>query len=163
MSELRCRHPINSERSTPSLEDRPRRQRNIGCAACVSKLYGTFQPDPQPPRTAWAEPQNFFANERTFLHWLSSSVILGMLSLSILRTAALSSSIAARWGSALLFLVAVGFMLFSLVLYGIRTKKIQDDEELEPDKWTGKYAPLVLVMALAISFMLVLLIRVSAI
>ena len=60
-----------------------------GCLACACLDKSSATPAPTKEKRiivpSKVEPKTLLANERTFLHWLSVSVLLGMLALTVLR------------------------------------------------------------------------------
>lgn len=67
------------------------------------------------------EPKVFFANERTFLSWLHFAVVLGGLAVGLLNFGDKVGKISA----ALYTLVAVGVMVYALIIYQYRAKAIR--------------------------------------
>ncbi|GHJ87341.1 hypothetical protein NliqN6_3743 [Naganishia liquefaciens] len=67
------------------------------------------------------EPKVFFANERTFLSWLHFAVVLGGLAVGLLNFGDKVGKISA----ALYTLVAMGVMVYALIIYQYRAKAIR--------------------------------------
>lgn len=86
------------------------------------------------------EPKVFFANERTYLHWLHHAVILSSIAASIL---AFSSESGARWGefyALILLIISLGFCVYALHVYLWRAAQIRSRI---PGRWDdpwGKHA-----------------------
>ncbi|KAJ3118369.1 vacuolar transporter chaperone [Phlyctochytrium bullatum] len=87
------------------------------------------------------EPKVFFANERTFLSWLNSSIVIASLAIALLNLGDAVGQIAG-----LLFtLVAMMFMVYSLFLFQWRAQKIRDRD---PGPYDDRVGPTVLVIVL---------------
>ena len=95
------------------------------------------------------DPKTFFANERTFLKWLSISVMIGLMSLTLLNFSDASTDGAALAGMILLP-VALMFMCYSLIVFRSRADKIYMREPMRYDDTRG---PTVLVTVLALSML----------
>ncbi|KAJ9122499.1 GTPase regulator Nrf1 [Naganishia vaughanmartiniae] len=67
------------------------------------------------------EPKVYFANERTFLSWLHFAVVLGGLAVGLLNFGDKVGKISA----ALYTIVAMGVMVYALVIYQFRAKAIR--------------------------------------
>lgn len=61
-------------------------------------------------------PKGYFANERTFLHWLSLNLILGALGIGLLNFSDMFGQIAGT----LFTSVSLGFTFYALVQYHLR-------------------------------------------
>ncbi|AGO11218.1 AaceriACL045Wp [[Ashbya] aceris (nom. inval.)] len=70
---------------------------------------------------ARVEPKVFFANERTFLSWLSFTVMLGGLGVGLLNF----GDRVGRISAGLFTLVSMGTMLYALVTYHWRASAIR--------------------------------------
>ncbi|KAJ3102753.1 vacuolar transporter chaperone [Phlyctochytrium planicorne] len=87
------------------------------------------------------EPKVFFANERTFLSWLNSCIVIASLAIGLLNFGDRVGQI-----SGLLFtLVAMMFMVYSLFLFQWRAQKIRDRH---PGPYDDRVGPTVLVIVL---------------
>ncbi|KAI8846999.1 VTC domain-containing protein [Chytridium lagenaria] len=87
------------------------------------------------------EPKVFFANERTFLSWLNSCIVIASLAIALLNLGDRVGQIAG-----LLFtLVAMMFMVYSLFLFQWRAQKIRDRD---PGPYDDRVGPTVLVIVL---------------
>ncbi|OXC66367.1 vacuolar transporter chaperone 1 [Cryptococcus neoformans] len=67
------------------------------------------------------EPKVFFANERTFLSWLHFAVVLGGLAVGLLNFGDKVGKISA----AMYTIIAMGVMLYALVIYQMRARAIR--------------------------------------
>nr|CCD12791.1 unnamed protein product [Trypanosoma congolense IL3000] len=93
------------------------------------------------------DPKTFFANERTFLKWMSISVMIGMMSLTLLNFGDMSSS-ASELAGLVLLPVSIIFMIHSLFVFKDRANKIYMREPMRYDDTKG---PTILVLVLGIS------------
>jgi SPX domain protein involved in polyphosphate accumulation/uncharacterized membrane protein YidH (DUF202 family) len=100
-----------------------------------------------PKRPAKVEPKSFFANERTFIQWVSPVMGLIMLAMGLEGAGGLlgSSKIALTGG--LLNGVGVLWMLFALYTYLRRVRKLRRHDS---DGWDSRFGPVMLVVLLAI-------------
>ncbi|ORC86274.1 vacuolar transporter chaperone [Trypanosoma theileri] len=96
------------------------------------------------------DPKTFFANERTFLKWLSISVMVGMMSLTLLNFGDTSSN-AAELAGLVLLPVSIIFMVYSLFVFRDRANKIYMREPMRYDDTRG---PTVLVLVLGASLVI---------
>jgi uncharacterized membrane protein YidH (DUF202 family) len=90
------------------------------------------------------DPKTFFANERTFLKWLSVSVMIGMMSVTLLSFGTTKSD-GAELSGLILLPVSIGFMVYALFLYRQRSHRIY---MREPMRYDDTRAPTVLVIVL---------------
>lgn len=90
------------------------------------------------------DPKTFFANERTFLKWLSISIMIGMMSVTLLSFGTRQSD-GAELSGLLLLPVSIGFMVYALFLYQQRAHRIY---MREPMRYDDTRAPTVLVIVL---------------
>jgi uncharacterized membrane protein YidH (DUF202 family) len=96
------------------------------------------------------DPKTFFANERTFLKWLSIAVMIGLMSLTLLNFSDTSSD-GAELAGLVLLPVSIIFMVYSLFIFRSRANKIYMREPMRYDDTKG---PTMLVIVLAISMSL---------
>ncbi|KEG10038.1 vacuolar transporter chaperone [Trypanosoma grayi] len=96
------------------------------------------------------DPKTFFANERTFLKWLSISVMVGMMSLTLLNFGDTSSN-AAELAGLVLLPVSILFMVYSLFIFRDRANKIYMREPMRYDDTRG---PTMLVLVLGAALVL---------
>jgi uncharacterized membrane protein YidH (DUF202 family) len=87
------------------------------------------------------EPKIFFANERTFLHWLHAGVVLYTIAAGILAFAEDSGSASAHWYAMALLPISLGFCLYALHLFLWRAEKIKTRI---PGRWDDSRGPLFL-------------------
>ena len=87
------------------------------------------------------EPKIFFANERTFLHWLHSGVTLYTIAAGILAFASDTHSMTAHWYAMALLPISLGFCLYALHLFLWRSEKIKTRI---PGRWDDSRGPLIL-------------------
>jgi len=87
------------------------------------------------------EPKIFFANERTFLHWLHSGVTLYTIAAGILAFSSESHSLTAHWYAMALLPISLGFCLYALHLFLWRSEKIKTRI---PGRWDDSRGPLIL-------------------
>ncbi len=92
------------------------------------------------------EPKVFFANERTFLHWLHAGVTLYTISAGILAFASETHSVSAHWYAMALLPIALGFCIYALHLFLWRAEKIRTRI---PGRWDDSRGPLFLGSILA--------------
>jgi hypothetical protein len=92
------------------------------------------------------EPKIFFANERTFLHWLHAGVTLYTIAAGILAFASETDSISAHWYAMALLPIALGFCMYALHLFLWRAEKIRTRI---PGRWDDSRGPLMLGSILA--------------
>ncbi|GMI43554.1 hypothetical protein TeGR_g6592 [Tetraparma gracilis] len=98
------------------------------------------------------EPKVFFANERTFLAWLHTSVTLASIAIAIIAFSASSSSTASsrigQWYGLTLLPVSVAFMVYALRQYTSRAGMIR---RREPGPYEDTVGPVFLGVALCVS------------
>ena len=92
------------------------------------------------------EPKIFFANERSFLHWLHAGVTLYTIVAGILAFAYETHSVSAHWYAMALLPIALGFCLYALRLFLWRAEKIRTRI---PGRWDDPRGPLMLGSLLA--------------
>lgn len=92
------------------------------------------------------EPKIFFANERTFLHWLHAGVTLYTIAAGILAFASDTHSIGAHWYAMALLPISLGFCLYALHIFLWRAEKIKTRI---PGRWDDSRGPLILGSILA--------------
>eukprot|EP01027_Heterolobosea_sp_BB2_P019108 GEZU01026842.1.p1 GENE.GEZU01026842.1~~GEZU01026842.1.p1 ORF type:complete len:612 (-),score=187.52 GEZU01026842.1:91-1926(-) len=95
------------------------------------------------------EPKTFFANERTFLQWLNTTVFLSMVALSLLSM----GNTAAKVSGTCLAIVAVLFALYALFTYHRRRVAISNRVPAESyeDVFGPTFYAIVLIIALSVS------------
>ena len=105
---------------------------------------GQGAPPSLPQVPVKVEPKTYLANERTFLHWLSISSLVGMMALAILRRREGLDQVTMAVG-ATSFLSSVLYMLYALVTYLHRAKKISAGQ---PIQFENNRGPVVLTLML---------------
>lgn len=90
------------------------------------------------------DPKTFFANERTFLKWLSISVMIGLMSLTLLNFGD-STNNGAELAGLVLLPVSIVFMVYSLFIFRDRANKIYMREPMRYDDTRG---PTLLILVL---------------
>ena len=101
------------------------------------------------------EPKIFFANERTFLHWLHAGVILYTIAAGILVFASEESGAEwAHWYAMSLLPIALGFCMYALHIFLWRADRIRTRV---PGRWDDPRGPYILgsslVLVLSINFL----------
>ena len=97
------------------------------------------------------EPKVFFANERTFLSWLSFCVLLGGLAVGLLN---FGDSVA-RISAGLFTLVAMAAMIYALVTFHWRAKSIRQRGQAGfDDRWGPSVLAIALLAAVVVNFVL---------
>lgn len=91
------------------------------------------------------DPKTFFANERTFLKWLTISVMLGLMSVTLLNFANTNND-GAELAGIIMLPVSIAFMIYALVMFRYRARCIYMREPMRYDDTKG---PTVLVAVLA--------------
>ncbi len=92
------------------------------------------------------EPKVFFANERTFLAWLHSSILLAGASVALSSGA--KNDLMKQLYSVILLPVAIIFMIYSMRQYGRRSMMIR---RRAPGPYEDIIGPSVLAVAIMIS------------
>lgn len=92
------------------------------------------------------EPKIFFANERTYLHWLHHGVILSTVASGILAFSSQSGELWAEWYALALLPIALGFCVYALHVFLWRADRIKTRI---PGRWDDDTGPMVLGGAVA--------------
>ncbi|KAL8793359.1 MAG: hypothetical protein Q9195_004037 [Heterodermia aff. obscurata] len=101
------------------------------------------------------EPKVFFANERTFLSWMSFSVLLGTLAVGLLNF----SHDQIGFGSAIAFtVVAVAVMIYAVRMYHWRANEIR---KRGSGGFDDRFGPTFLAMMLIIAVVINLVLRLT--
>lgn len=87
------------------------------------------------------EPKVFFANERTFLHWLRFGLILSVVAITLLNF----GNATGRALSVAFTVVALGIMIRALVIFLWRSDRIRNRDVLD---YSDYYGPFMLVTAI---------------
>jgi uncharacterized membrane protein YidH (DUF202 family) len=93
------------------------------------------------------DPKTFFANERTFLKWLSISVMIGLMSLTLLNFSDTNTD-GAELAGLILMPVSIIFMVYALIIFRGRASKIYMREPMRYDDTRG---PTLLVVVLGVA------------
>lgn len=93
------------------------------------------------------EPKIFFANERTFLHWLHAGITLYTISSGILVFSSKEESPWAHWYAMTLLPVSLGFCIYALHVFLWRADRIKTRI---PGRWDDPRGPYILGGTLAI-------------
>ncbi|KAG4088018.1 hypothetical protein H8356DRAFT_74556 [Neocallimastix lanati (nom. inval.)] len=89
------------------------------------------------PAPSRVEPKVYFANERTFLSWTHTGILLAGLSLTILAF----GNVVARIGGTLFSLVGIIFIAYAMIRYRWRVNMIK---EKDPGPYDDRYGPYLL-------------------
>jgi len=92
------------------------------------------------------EPKVFFANERTFLHWLHHGVILSTIASGVLAFSVESGSTAGEWYALILLPISLGFCIYALHVFLWRADRIKTRI---PGRWDDPFGPMFLGTCLA--------------
>jgi hypothetical protein len=99
------------------------------------------------------EPKVFFANERTFLHWLHHAVILSTIAAGILAFSEQSGDRWGEWYAIALLPLSLGFCIYALNTFLWRSERIKNRI---PARWDDVFGPMFLgsclTAVLAINF-----------
>ena len=93
------------------------------------------------------EPKVFFANERTFLHWLHHGVILSSIAAGILAFSEESGELWGEWYALALLPISLGFCIYALHIFLWRADRIKTRI---PGRWDDPRGPILLGGAVAI-------------
>ena len=100
------------------------------------------------------EPKLFFANERTYLHWLHHGVILSSIASGILAFSDESGATWGQWYALALLPISLGFCIYALNIFLWRADRIKTRI---PGRWDDPVGPMILggsvVAVLALNFM----------
>ncbi|KAI8997364.1 VTC domain-containing protein [Pilobolus umbonatus] len=98
--------------------------------------------------------KTFFANERTFLHWLKFTLLLGALSIGLLN---FSDNIG-RISSFLFTFIAMSVMIYALYNYHNRANRVIKNDQGD---YSDKYGPAILTLFLTAAIFLNMFLRLS--
>jgi uncharacterized membrane protein YidH (DUF202 family) len=93
--------------------------------------------------TQRVEPKVFFANERTFIHWLHMAVTMSSVGTALLAFG--QTDTMSEWYALALMPVSLLFVVYALVLFYWRNDRIHDRVA---DRWDDPRAPLLLAVCL---------------
>eukprot|EP00928_Gymnodinium_smaydae_P021815 TRINITY_DN1853_c1_g2_i1.p1 TRINITY_DN1853_c1_g2~~TRINITY_DN1853_c1_g2_i1.p1 ORF type:complete len:989 (+),score=146.90 TRINITY_DN1853_c1_g2_i1:314-2968(+) len=100
-----------------------------------------------PQRPGKVEPKTYFANERTFIQWVSPVIGLVTVALGVQGAAGFFGSTRVALLGAILNAVGVIWMLFALYMYLKRLRKLQRHDSTG---WDARCGPIMLVLLLAV-------------
>ncbi len=132
---------------------------DVTCCGGLFGLFGAFGVGPTMNMSGQrVEPKLFFANERTFLHWLSMSVLLSGVGTALIAFGAdnMSSQIYAL----ILLPLSIIYAFYPSYQFIWRTKRIHDRIV---DRWDDPYSPLILGGTLVVALTFAWLVRVAEI
>mmetsp|Transcript_7187 Transcript_7187/g.19311 ORF Transcript_7187/g.19311 Transcript_7187/m.19311 type:complete len:1011 (-) Transcript_7187:121-3153(-) len=98
-----------------------------------------------PKRPAKIEPKTFFANERTFVQWISPVMALVAVALGLQGLGDFIANDIMAWTGASLNIMAMLWMLYALHIYLQRLRKIK---RADPHGWDLCFGPIMLVIML---------------
>ncbi|KAI8924327.1 hypothetical protein BC831DRAFT_416276 [Entophlyctis helioformis] len=109
-------------------------------------------PAAQAPAVPPPNPKGFFANERTFLSWLQLCLTLGAVAVGLLNF----GDMLAQISGVVFAIVAVAFMLYSLIQFHIRADRLAKKEKsLDYEDMIGALVLITFVLlSVAINFAL---------
>ena len=93
------------------------------------------------------EPKVFFANERTFLHWLHHGVILASIASGILAFSEKSGETWGEWYALALLPISLGFCIYAMHIFLWRADRIKTRI---PGRWDDPYGPIYLGTCVAL-------------
>ncbi|GKZ00868.1 hypothetical protein MPSEU_001038500 [Mayamaea pseudoterrestris] len=100
------------------------------------------------------EPKVFFANERTFLHWLHHAVVLSTIAAGVLAFSDESGSTWGEWYALCLLPISLAFCIYALNTFLWRSERIKNRI---PTRWDDVFGPMVLgwclCVVLAVNFL----------
>lgn len=93
------------------------------------------------------EPKVFFANERTYLHWLHHGVILSSIASGILAFSEDSGESWGEWYALMLLPISLGFCIYAMHVFLWRADRIKTRI---PGRWDDPYGPILLGSCVAL-------------
>lgn len=112
-----------------------------------SRQNSAYEPMLAPTSIQKIEPKVFFANERTFLHWLHHGVILASIASGILAFSESSGETWGEWYALLLLPISLGFCIYAMHVFLWRADRIKTRI---PGRWDDPYGPILLGSSVAI-------------
>mmetsp|Transcript_2308 Transcript_2308/g.4574 ORF Transcript_2308/g.4574 Transcript_2308/m.4574 type:complete len:732 (+) Transcript_2308:115-2310(+) len=112
-----------------------------------SRHNPAYEPLLAPTSIQKIEPKVFFANERTYLHWLHHSVILSSIASGILAFSSDSGETWGEWYALILLPIALGFCIYAMHVFLWRADRIKTRI---PGRWDDPYGPILLGSAVAL-------------
>jgi uncharacterized membrane protein YidH (DUF202 family) len=99
------------------------------------------------------EPKTFFANERTFLHWLHHGIVLASVASAMLAFGIDQEQAWLHWYAMILLTIALGFCVYALHIFLWRADRIRTRI---PGRWDDPRGPLflggILALVLTVNF-----------
>ena len=112
-----------------------------------SRENAYYDPIVAPTSIQKIEPKVFFANERTFLHWLHHGVILSTIASGVLAFSQETGSLWGEWYALLLLPISLGFCIYALHVFLWRADRIKTRV---PGRWDDPFGPMFLGGALVV-------------
>uniref|UniRef100_A0A0G4IBW0 SPX domain-containing protein n=1 Tax=Chromera velia CCMP2878 TaxID=1169474 RepID=A0A0G4IBW0_9ALVE len=82
------------------------------------------------------EPKTFFANERTYLTWMNTSVLLATVSIGVMNFGSPKAFVGGLLGS----VVAIGLIIYSFVIYYFRERALAEKAVIDYNDQVGPMA-----------------------
>lgn len=102
------------------------------------------------------EPKLFFANERTFIHWLTMAVTLSSSAIGILAFS--KSGSFSQLFAMVMMPISLLFIFYALRIYLIRAEKIRTRDS---DRWDDPFGPVILTAVLTMALLTLFILKVS--
>ncbi|MDP2435627.1 MAG: VTC domain-containing protein [archaeon] len=150
--------PKVSSAIRPSENDEDTRRGCSSCLSCLSTADRKYNGRPIIPRVK-IEPKTYFANERTFLRWMSLCIMLegiGIALLSIPNFSGSSGSMAGVSGC-IFVVVSIIFMGYALYMHRWRARAIAAQSSTRFDDMWGPVALFFTIVAAALVNMIIYL------
>ncbi|KAL7581696.1 hypothetical protein ACA910_022239 [Epithemia clementina (nom. ined.)] len=106
------------------------------------------------------EPKVFFANERTYLHWLHHGVILSSIAAGILAFSEDTGELWGEWYALALLPISLGFCIYALHIFLWRADRIKTRI---PGRWDDPKGPIFLGSAVVIILTINFIVKLVAI
>jgi uncharacterized membrane protein YidH (DUF202 family) len=117
-----------------------------GWAFSLCSNRNTYETVLAPTSVQKIEPKVFFANERTFLHWLHYAVILSSISSGILAFSRKSGNLWGQWYALILLPISLAMCIYALHVFLWRADRIKTRI---PGRWDDPVGPLMLGTSVA--------------
>ena len=127
---------------------------------CSRTNTSGYDPILAPTSVQKIEPKVFFANERTYLHWLHHGVILSSIASGILAFSENTGQSWGEWYALALLPVSLGFCIYALHIFLWRADRIKTRI---PGRWDDPRGPLFLGAAVALILAINFFIKIIAI
>jgi uncharacterized membrane protein YidH (DUF202 family) len=99
------------------------------------------------------EPKLFFANERTFMSWLTMAVLLSSASIGVLAFSSKNSDVA--FFGLTMMPIALIFTIYALRIYLLRSEKIKTRDR---NRWDDPFGPILISTCMIVSLSVLLLV-----